>query len=378
MNLSIGIVGLPNVGKSTLFNALLKKQVALAANYPFATIEPNVGVVEVPDERLEKLAGVIAGDPSTSLRMTRPPVIPAAVQFYDIAGLVKGASTGEGLGNKFLSHIREVAAIAHVTRLFEDPNVTHVSDKINPQTDIETIESELILADLQTLQKQKEPRGTASKEEQFSWELMQKLKTVLDKGTPARQIDLSIEEQKTIKQLNLLTMKPVIYVFNVSEEQLENQEELKKNVSSFMPKVSSNIEGLHDSWIYLCAKLETEIVALSADDQQEYLKQYALSESGLNRLIKKAYETLGLISFLTAGEKEVRAWTIKSGALAPQAAGVIHTDFEKHFIKAEVVPFPLFVELGGWVKCRDAGKVTLAGKDYVMKDGDVVDFKVGI
>ncbi len=378
MNLSIGIVGLPNVGKSTLFNALLKKQVALAANYPFATIEPNVGVVEVPDERLEKLAGVIAGDPSTSLRMTRPPVIPAAVQFYDIAGLVKGASTGEGLGNKFLSHIREVAAIAHVTRLFEDPNVTHVSDKINPQTDIETIESELILADLQTLQKQKEPRGTASKEEQFSWELMQKLKTVLDKGTPARQIDLSIEEQKTIKQLNLLTMKPVIYVFNVSEEQLENQEELKKNVSSFMPKVSSNIEGLHDSWIYLCAKLETEIVALSADDQQEYLKQYALSESGLNRLIKKAYETLGLISFLTAGEKEVRAWTIKSGALAPQAAGVIHTDFEKHFIKADVVPFPLFVELGGWVKCRDAGKVTLAGKDYVMKDGDVVDFKVGI
>lgn len=352
MSLKIGIVGLPNVGKSTLFNALLKKQVALAANYPFATIEPNVGIVEVPDSRLPKLAEVVKTNK----------IVPAAVEFIDIAGLVKGASTGEGLGNKFLAHIREVSAIAHVVRVFEDPNVVHVGNEVNPKSDMETIEAELILADLQSLEKQQRPNKKMEKEEIIFHDTIDLLKEKLNQAIPARDISLSEPQLESIKPLNLLTFKPVIYICNLSEQQLDNP---------YLPNLPENS-------ILLSAKLESEIVILSPEEQIEYLKQYNLEESGLNRLITKAYQTLGLISFLTAGEKEVRAWTIKKGTLAPAAAGVIHTDFEKHFIKAEVVPFKTFVELGGWIKCREEGKVTLAGKDYEMKDGDVVDFKVGV
>lgn len=364
-NLSIGIVGLPNVGKSTLFNALLKKQVADAANYPFCTIEPNVGVVEVPDARLSKLAEVVESDK----------IIPAAVEFYDIAGLVRGASKGEGLGNKFLSHIRECAAIVEVVRMFNDSEIIHVADKIDPIADIQTIETELILADLETLEKQKEPKGNAPKEAIQRYDLVQKIRQQLDKGLWANKYDFTDEEKELIKSLNLLTMKPVIYVFNVSESQLEHKDQTETEIKSILQKChGESVEA--DNAIYLCAKLETEVLGFSEDEQKEYLNQYGLKETGLNRLIQKSYDVLGLMSFLTAGKKEVRAWTIQKGTMAPQAAGVIHTDFEKHFIKAEIVPYDTFVSCQGWAGAREKGSVTLAGKDYVMREGDVVDFKV--
>lgn len=359
MKLSIGIVGLPNVGKSTLFNALLKKQVADAANYPFCTIEPNVGIVEVPDERLPVLAKIVKTDK----------LVPAAVEFYDIAGIVKGASVGEGLGNKFLSHIREVSAIVHVVRLFEDPNVIHVSNKVDPKSDIDTIESELILADLETLSKQREPRGNASKDEHARYEVIKKLKVELNKGTPARNVVLNDDEKPLMRDLNLLTVKPIIYAFNVSEEQLTAKEETIAKINTL---------GVGSNWLFFNAKLENDVLSLSPEEQKEYLNQYGLEETGLNRLIKKSYEILGLISFLTAGTLEARAWTIEKGMTAPQAAGVIHTDFEKHFIKADILPYPDFVDQSGWVKAREVGKVQIVGRDYVMKDGDVVEFKVGV
>lgn len=373
MQLSIGIVGLPNVGKSTLFNALLKKQVAYAANYPFATIEPNVGVVEVPDPRLPVLAQIVHTEK----------IVPAIVEFYDIAGLVRGASKGEGLGNQFLSHIREVAAIVHVVRLFEDGNVIHVANKVDPLDDIKTVETELIFADLATLEKQKEPRMNSSKEEKIRWEAVQILKQKLNEGISARHIKFDDEQLHEVRQLNLLTIKPVLYAFNVSEKQLENKEETEKQIASWFHDfiaTSVNNETMKQSnnYLYLNAKLENEIVVLSTEEQKEYLQQYGLEETGLNRLAQKAYEMLGLISFLTAGEKEVRAWTIVRGTTAPQAAGTIHTDFEKHFIKADVIPYPDFVSTNGWVKAREQGKVMIMGKDYVMKDGDVVEFKVGV
>ncbi|MFH0773860.1 MAG: redox-regulated ATPase YchF [bacterium] len=358
MKLSIGIVGLPNVGKSTLFNALLKKQVADAANYPFCTIEPNVGIVEVPDERLPVLAKIVKTEK----------LVPAVVEFYDIAGIVKGASEGEGLGNKFLSHIREVAAIVHVVRLFEDANVIHVANKVDPKSDIETIDAELILADMETLNKQREPKMNASKDERAAYEIVQRMKIELNKGISACNIPLTDEEKILISGLNLLTMKPVMYAFNVSEEQLGQQEEIKRKIADF---------GITTNWIFFNAKLENDVLAFSPKEQKEYLDQFHLEDTGLNRMIKKCYEILGLISFLTAGTLEARAWTIKKGALAPQAAGTIHTDFTKKFIKADICSYDDFVSANGWVGAREIGKVTSAGKDYMMKDGDVVEFKIG-
>jgi len=358
MKLSIGIVGLPNVGKSTLFNALLKKQVADAANYPFCTIEPNVGIVEVPDERLPVLAKIVKTEK----------LVPAVVEFYDIAGIVKGASEGEGLGNKFLSHIREVAAIVHVVRLFEDANVIHVSNKVDPKSDIDTIDAELILADMETLNKQREPKMNASKDERATYEIVQRMKVELNKGISARNIPLTDEEKVLTQQLNLLTMKPIMYAFNVSEEQLMQQDEIKKKIAEL---------GIKTNWIFFNAKLENDVLAFSAEEQKEYLDQFHLEDTGLNRMIKKCYEILGLISFLTAGTLEARAWTIKKGELAPQAAGTIHTDFTKKFIKADICSYPDFVSSNGWVGAREIGKVVSAGKDYMMKDGDVVEFKIG-
>jgi len=373
MNLSVGIVGLPNVGKSTLFNALLKKQVADAANYPFCTIEPNVGIVEVPDERLPVLAKIVKTEK----------IVPAVVEFYDIAGIVKGASEGEGLGNKFLSHIREVAAIVHVVRLFEDANVIHVSNKVDPKSDIDTIDAELILADLETLNKQREPKMNASKDERAAYEIVQRMKVELNKGTSARTIPLSDEEKTLVQGLNLLTMKPIMYAFNVSEEQLEKREETEKQIQNVIlgseatPRSDSGQARMTPPYLLFNAKLENDVLAFSPEEQKEYLNQFNLEDTGLNRMIKKCYEILGLISFLTAGTLEARAWTIKKGTLAPQAAGTIHTDFEKKFIKADICSYQDFVSSKGWVDAREIGKVVSAGRDYEMKDGDVVEFKIG-
>lgn len=379
MKLSIGIVGLPNVGKSTLFNALLKKQVADAANYPFCTIEPNVGIVEVPDERLQVLAKIVKTEK----------IVPAVVEFYDIAGIVKGASEGEGLGNKFLSHIREVAAIVHVVRLFEDANVIHVSNQVDPKSDIDVIDAELILADLDTLKKQREPKMNATKDERATYEIVQRMKVELDKGISARNIALTDEEKALVQQLNLLTMKPIMYAFNVSEEQLTNRVETEKQINvilgsgatpesdSGQARMTPNSQLPSTNYLLFNAKLENDVLAFSPEEQKEYLDQFKLEDTGLNRMIKKCYEILGLISFLTAGTLEARAWTIKKGELAPEAAGTIHTDFTKKFIKADICSYEDFVANEGWVKAREVGKVVSAGRDYMMKDGDVVEFKIG-
>jgi len=358
-------------------------------------------VIEVPDDRLPILAKIVSTQK----------IVPAVVEFYDIAGLVKGASTGEGLGNKFLSHIREVAAIAHVVRLFEDGNIIHVQDTVDALRDIQTVETELIFADLATLFKQKEPKGKFSKEEGIRYDAIIKLKNHLNAGSSARTLRLTDDEAIQAKDLQLLTMKPEIFVFNVSEEQLMEKEDTEQRIASIMkyyttpspdksgetppykggefkqdssppyqggvPAVESDSTNGGRGFIFLNAKLENDVLAFEEADQKEYLNQYNLKETGLNRLIKTAYETLGLISFLTGGELEARAWTIKNGTLAPQAAGTIHTDFEKNFIKADIVQFDDFVALGGWSKAREQGKVQIVGKDYIMKDGDVVEFKIG-
>lgn len=359
MNLKIGIVGLANVGKSTLFNALLKKQAALAANYPFATIEPNIGIVPVPDARLGRLAEVTKTEEKMD---SLPPIKPATVEFVDIAGLVKGASEGQGLGNKFLSHIREVNIICHVVRFFPDPNIIHVDGTVDPKRDRETIETELILADLQTLNKQIEPRGVKQKELIRKWELIQMLKIAMNNGKWAREIINNPEDAMIIRDLQLLTMKPVLEIANISEIQL----------STFK---GGTLQG--DIVIAICAETEAQLAGLSEEEQKEYLKSLGLEQSGLDRLIQKAYETLGLISFLTTGVIESRAWTIERGMKAPAAAGVIHTDFEKKFIKADVVAFDDFITLGGWKKAREVGKVRSEGKEYMVQDGDVIEFKVG-
>lgn len=367
MSLSVGIVGLPNVGKSTLFNALLKKQAAYVANYPFATVEPNIGIVPVPDERLEVLAEIIAGDPSTSLRMTRPPIKPAVVNFVDIAGLVKGASEGAGLGNKFLSHIREVSIIAHVVRAFVDENVIREGSS-DPESDYATIQTELMLSDMQVVDKAMANR----KQPQSSLEVLKRINAALNSATPVRDIKFSESEKEVVGQLFLLSEKPEIIVLNVSEDQYS-----LVNITAITEQYSKLLLMPKDRFVVICAKIEAELSELSEEEQKAYLADLGLQTSGLERLIKKAYEELGLISFLTAGEKEVRAWTVRRGTKAVEAAGVIHTDFSKAFIKAEVISFEDFVQNKGWKKARELGKARFEGRDYIMQDGDVVEFKIG-
>lgn len=368
MNLKVGIVGLPNAGKSTLFNALLKKQQALAANYPFATIDPNVGVVPVPDERLAKLAQIVEKEEGIM-----PPVVPATVEFVDIAGLVKGASVGEGLGNKFLSYIREVNLICHVIRAFKDPDVIHVLGEMEVWRDKQIIETELILADLQTLEKQVEPRGVTDKKILDRWQVITKLKEKLNLGALAQECITDPLEKQIVSDLHLLTMKPVVYVLNVSETDykevpFQRKEELIDARESFKPDAEV---------VNISAKIESELSDLPEEEQKTYLKELGVSASGLERLIQNAYKKLGLISFLTAGSKEVKAWTIERGTKAPQAAGVIHTDFEKKFIKAEVVSYDDLIKLGSKQEAASHGKLRLEGREYEMRDGDVVEFKIG-
>ena len=364
MNLSVGIVGLPNVGKSTLFNALLKKQQALAANYPFATIEPNVGIVAVPDERLNTLAEVTKAEEKMS---ELPPLKPATVEFVDIAGLVKGASEGAGLGNKFLSHIREVQIIAHVVRAFEDADIIK-EGAVDPKSDYGTINTELMLADVATLQKSLENRKIEPKKKAA----FEKALSGINNGILVYQQSFTDEEKEALRDLFLLSAKRQLVVLNVSENQY-NPEGIEKVLNDY-----ASLLGLEkDACVVICAKIESDLAALSDEEQKEYLKELGLERSGLERLIQKAYSTLGLISFLTAGEKEVRAWTIKKGISAQMAAGEIHTDFIKKFIKAEVVGYEDFVANSGWKGSREKGKARLEGKDYIVNDGDVIEFKIG-
>jgi GTP-binding protein YchF len=366
LKLAVGIVGLPNVGKSTLFNALLKKQQAYVANFPFATIEPNIGVVPVPDERLKQLAEVTKKAENMA---NLPPEVPATVEFVDIAGLIAGASKGEGLGNKFLSHIRETSAVCHVVRAFTDPEIVK-QGVTEPKTDFEVVETELKLADFQTLEKQKDPGNTPDKDLIRWWLVVTKLKDALQKGIPAREVELTEEEQKAAKSLSLLTSKPILIVLNVDESALKDADFLES-------KYAEEFKVQKNQIVAICAKTEAELSDLSEEDQKVYMQDLGIKKSGLERLIQKAFATLGLITFLTAGEKEVRAWTITKGINAQEAAGVIHTDFIKNFIKADIVDFNDFISLGGWKACRDAGKVRSEGRDYVMKDGEVVEFKIG-
>ncbi len=370
MSLRVGIVGLPNVGKSTLFNALLKKRVALSANYPFATVEPNVGVVAVPDGRLGKLGELVKEEEHMG---SLPPLVPAVVEFVDIAGLVKGASTGAGLGNQFLSHIREVDAIVHVLRDFEDSNIIREGSE-NPDADKLTIETELGLADLQTIEKlipaqEKEVRAAKDPLEQQKLDVLNKIKEKLEKGEirGIREIgEIGDERVKAwFKALPLLTIKPILYVFNVSEGEYKN----KIAASTSSPR--------NDNELVISAKLEEELADLSEAERLEYLKELGIEQTGLERLIVKAYDLLGLISFLTAGPKEVRAWTTQKGAKAPQAAGVIHTDFEKKFIRAQVIEYEKLIEAGSYAIAKQKGWIRTEGKDYVMEDGDVVEFLIG-
>jgi GTP-binding protein YchF len=364
MNLSVGIVGLPNVGKSTLFNALLKKQQALAANYPFATIEPNVGIVPVPDERLTTLAEITKAEEKMA---ELSPIKPATVEFVDIAGLVKGAAEGAGLGNKFLSHIREVGIVAHVVRVFEDENIIK-EGAVDPKSDYETITMELMLADAQTLTKALENR----KMEPDKRAVAQKVLDGINANTPVRLQNISEEETALIQEYGLLSAKQEIVVLNVAEETY-NPEGIERVSNQY-----AQLLGIaQEKCVVICAKIESELSELSPEDQKQYLADLGLQASGLERLIQKAFTALGLISFLTCGEKEVRSWTIRDGITAQLAAGEIHTDFIKKFIRAEVVAYTDFIACAGWKGAREKGKARLEGKEYLMKDGDVVEFKIG-
>jgi GTP-binding protein YchF len=360
--LKCGIVGLPNVGKSTLFNALTKAGIA-AENYPFCTIEPNVGIVPVPDPRLDAIAGI--AQPQK--------VVPAVVEFVDIAGLVAGASKGEGLGNKFLANIRETEAIAHVVRCFDDPNVVHVAGKVDPISDIETINTELALADLDAVEKQiskfaKVAQTTGEKDAVRLVSALKKVQAVLDAGRPARSADLSKEELFVLRPLFLLTMKPTMYVANVAEK---GSEALLQKVMAFAEKEKAPV-------VPISAAIEAQIADLSDEDKQVFLSDLGMKEPGLARVIRAAYGLLGLQTYFTAGPKEVRAWTVRAGATAPQAAGVIHTDFERGFIRAEVASYEDFVACRGEQGAKEAGKLRLEGTDYTVRDGDVIHFRFNV
>ncbi|MGX0375580.1 ribosome-binding ATPase [Staphylococcus hominis] len=365
MALTAGIVGLPNVGKSTLFNAITKAG-ALAANYPFATIDPNVGIVEVPDTRLNKLTEMV--EPKKT--------IPTTFEFTDIAGIVKGASKGEGLGNKFLSHIREVDAICQVVRAFDDENVTHVAGRVNPLDDIEVINMELVLADLESVEKRlpriEKMARQKDKTAEMEFRILSRIKEALEEGNPVRSLDFNEEDQKYVNQAQLLTSKKMLYITNVGEDEIGDDENDKvKTIREYAAKEDSEV-------IVISAKIEEEIATLDDEDKEMFLEDLGIEEPGLDRLIRTTYNLLGLSTYFTAGVQEVRAWTFRQGMTAPQCAGIIHTDFERGFIRAEVTSYDDYVEHGGEQGAKEAGKQRLEGKDYIMKDGDIVHFRFNV